>query len=63
MAKTLILVRHSIAENLSNIISDINRPLSEEARADSQKMANLLSKSGIKLDLILSSSKATGQSR
>jgi phosphohistidine phosphatase len=56
MAKTLILVRHSIAENRSNFVSDINRPLTEGGRADSQKMANLLSKSGIKPDFILSSS-------
>ena len=56
MSKTLILVRHSIAENRSNSVSDINRPLTKEGRADSQKMANLLSKSRIKPDLIFSSS-------
>lgn len=58
MAKTLILVRHSKAENRNNSVGDINRPLTEEGRADSHKMANLLLKSGIKPDLILSSSAA-----
>jgi phosphohistidine phosphatase len=56
MAKTLILTRHSKAENRDHSISDINRPLTEEGRTDSFKMANLLLNSVIRPDLILSSS-------
>jgi phosphohistidine phosphatase len=56
MVKTIVLVRHSKAENRNPSISDINRPLTEEGRADSIKMANLLRKEDIKPDLVLSSS-------
>jgi phosphohistidine phosphatase len=56
MGKTLVLIRHSKAENRDHSVSDIDRQLTEEGREDSKKMANLLLKSGIKPDLILSSS-------
>jgi phosphohistidine phosphatase len=56
MGKTLVLIRHSKAENRDHSVSDIDRQLTEEGRKDSIKMANLLLKSGIKPDLILSSS-------
>lgn len=56
IVKTLILIRHSKAENRDHAISDINRPLTEEGRAESYKMADLLLNSGIRPDLILSSS-------
>lgn len=56
MFKTLILIRHSKAENRTPSVSDFDRPLTEEGRADSLKMANLLLKSGYKPDFILGSS-------
>ena len=56
MAKTLILIRHSKAENRNNSDGDINRPLTEAGKADSLKMANFLLKSGLKPDQIVSSS-------
>jgi phosphohistidine phosphatase len=56
MFKTLILIRHSKAENRNPSVSDIDRPLTEEGRADSFKMANLLLRSGFKPDFILGSS-------
>jgi phosphohistidine phosphatase len=56
MIKTLILIRHSKAENRKHAAIDIDRPLTEEVKVDSYKMANFLLKSGIKPDLILSSS-------
>jgi phosphohistidine phosphatase len=56
MPKTLILVRHSKAENRNNLFGDIKRPLTKEGKADSLKIANLLLRSGIKPDFILSSS-------
>jgi phosphohistidine phosphatase len=55
MRKTLILIRHSNAESRDQSSGDINRPLTEEGRADSYKMANLILRSGIKPDLILAS--------
>ena len=53
MSKTLILVRHSKAESRDQSLSDINRPITEEGKADSYTMANLLLRSGIKPDLII----------
>jgi phosphohistidine phosphatase len=56
MKKTLLLVRHSKAENRNNIVNDIERPLSDEGIADSKKMGNLLLNSGIKPEMVLASS-------
>jgi len=55
MAKTLVLVRHSKAEERSVKTGDINRPLTEKGKADTIKMADFLLKTGIEPDLILSS--------
>lgn len=55
MIKTLILVRHSKAEERDNKGSDIDRPLTEKGKINTFKVANLLLNSGIKPDLMLSS--------
>lgn len=55
MIKTLILVRHSKAESRDQSLSDIYRPITEEGKADSYRMANQLLSSGIKPDLIIAS--------
>lgn len=55
MAKTLVLVRHSKAEERGLKTSDINRPLTEKGKADTFRMADFLLKTGIEPDLILSS--------
>ena len=55
MVKTLVLVRHSKAEERSLKTDDINRPLTEKGRTETLKMAEFLLKSGIKPDFILSS--------
>jgi phosphohistidine phosphatase len=55
MIKTFILVRHSKAEDRDNKGNDIVRPLTDKGKTDTFKIANLLIKSGIKPDLVLSS--------
>jgi phosphohistidine phosphatase len=55
MAKTLVLVRHSKAEERHIETGDINRPLTEKGRTDTFRMADFLFRSGFKPDLILSS--------
>lgn len=55
MVKTLVLVRHSKAEERSLKTDDISRPLTEKGRTETLKMAEFLLKSGIKPDFILSS--------
>jgi phosphohistidine phosphatase len=56
MIKTLILVRHSKAQNRESSVNDFERSLTTEGKADSIKMANFLIKTGIKPDLIVTSS-------
>jgi phosphohistidine phosphatase len=56
MIKTLILVRHSKAENRYNSANDFERSLTIEGKADSKKMATFLFESGIIPDIILTSS-------
>jgi phosphohistidine phosphatase len=56
MIKTLILVRHSKAENRGSSVSDFNRSLTAEGNADSLKMANFLCDAGIIPDFIVTSS-------
>jgi len=56
MIKTLILVRHSKAENRDSSIKDFNRSLTPEGKADSMKMANFLNDAGIIPDSIITSS-------
>ena len=58
MTKTLILVRHSKAENRDSSVNDFERSLTIEGKTDSMKMANSLMKTGIKADFILTSSAA-----
>lgn len=56
MPKTLVLVRHSKAEERSLKTGDINRSLTEKGLNDSIRMARFLLTRGLKPDLIISSS-------
>jgi phosphohistidine phosphatase len=56
MIKTLILVRHSKAENRHSSFTDHNRSLTGEGKTDTIKMGLFLLNTGIIPDLILSSS-------
>ena len=56
MTKTLILVRHSEAENRHSSLVDFNRSLTAEGKSDTIKMGNFLSDAGIVPDFILTSS-------
>lgn len=56
MKKTLILVRHSKAENRESSESDFSRALTADGKSDSLKMARHLLNSGISPDLIVTSS-------
>jgi phosphohistidine phosphatase len=56
MNKTLILVRHSKAENRHSSLNDFDRSLTEEGKSDTMKMGNLLFNSGTVPDFILTSS-------
>jgi phosphohistidine phosphatase len=58
MIKTLILVRHSKAENRDSSVNDFERSLTVEGKTDSMKLANFLLKAGIKPDFIVTSSAA-----
>jgi phosphohistidine phosphatase len=58
MKKTLILVRHSKAENRDGSVNDFNRALTAEGKSDSLRMADHLKKKGISPDLIITSSSA-----
>jgi phosphohistidine phosphatase len=58
MVKTLILIRHSKAETRDTSISDFERPLSSDGKADTKKMADFLLTSGKKPDVIVTSSAA-----
>lgn len=55
MIKTLILVRHSKAENRVSTVNDFKRQLTAEGKSDSGKMANFLLNAGIVPDLIVTS--------
>jgi phosphohistidine phosphatase len=56
MKKTLILVRHSKTQNRDGSVNDFERSLTREGKTDSLKMAKFLLESGIKPDLIITSS-------
>ena len=56
MIKTLILVRHGIAEKRECSFTDIRRSLTAEGKADSVKMANYLLETGTRPDFIITSS-------
>lgn len=56
MTKTLILIRHSKAENRDNSINDFERSLTPEGLADSKRMADYLLTAGVKPDIIMTSS-------
>jgi phosphohistidine phosphatase len=58
MVKTLILIRHSKAENRESSVNDFERSLTTEGLADSRKMADFILKTGIKPDFIVTSSAA-----
>lgn len=58
MTKKLLLVRHSKAGTRKTTSGDFERPLTSDGVTESYEMANLLRKSGIKPDIILSSSAA-----
>lgn len=58
MIRTLILVRHSKAENRHSLLNDFNRPLTDEGKSDTIKMGNFLLNSGIIPDFIMASSAA-----
>jgi phosphohistidine phosphatase len=58
MVKTLILIRHSKAENRESSVNDFERSLTTEGLADSRKMADFIIKTGIKPDFIVTSSAA-----
>ena len=53
----LFLMRHGIAEErlIGGIASDGQRPLTEEGRAETRRVAQGLKKLGVQLDLVLSS--------
>lgn len=55
MIRTLILVRHSKAENRHSSSKDFDRSLTDEGKSDSMKMGNFLLKSGIIPDFIITS--------
>jgi phosphohistidine phosphatase len=56
MNKTLILVRHSKAENRNSSLNDFDRSLTEEGKSDTVKMGNFLLNAGIVPDFIITSS-------
>jgi phosphohistidine phosphatase len=56
MRKTLILVRHSKAENRDSSENDFNRALTAEGKSDSLKMAIFLKNEGLLPDIIVTSS-------
>ena len=56
MKKTLILIRHSKAENRAGSDNDFNRALTPEGKSDSLKMANYLKNAGLLPDFIVTSS-------
>jgi phosphohistidine phosphatase len=58
MIKRLILVRHSKAQNRESSLSDFERSLTDEGKADSKKMAEFLKNADIKPDLMITSSAA-----
>lgn len=58
MIKTLILVRHSIAENRDSSVNDFERSLTNEGKTVSKIMANFLLEAGITPDFIVTSSAA-----
>ena len=58
MKKTLILIRHSKAENRDNTANDFDRALTNEGKSDSLRMADYLKNNGIAPDLIITSSAA-----
>jgi phosphohistidine phosphatase len=58
MIKTLILVRHSKAQNRESSVNDFERSITNEGKTDSEKMAGFLKKSGIRPEYIVTSSAA-----
>jgi phosphohistidine phosphatase len=58
MKKTLILIRHSKAENRDSTANDFDRTLTAEGKSDSLRMADYLKNNGIAPDLIITSSAA-----